>query len=81
MFRAPLCPSSGVQGCNYCVWFSALKVLAGVLGRREACRVHCVEALFRLIRKTISSSVQPFTAEGGHNGARNMLSYWFISKS
>jgi len=27
------------------------------------------------------SSVQPCTAEDGHNGARNMLSYWFINKS
>ena len=32
---------------HYCIWFSALKVLAGVLGRREAGRVHCVEAVFR----------------------------------
>ena len=43
MFRAPLCPSSGVQG----IWFSALKMLAGVLGRREAGCVHCVETDFR----------------------------------
>ena len=39
------------KAVHYCTWFSALKVLAGVLGRREAGRVHCVEAVFRLSRK------------------------------
>jgi len=29
----------------YTIWFSALKVLAGVFGRRKAGRVHCVEAV------------------------------------
>ena len=33
------------------------------------------------VLKTICSSVQPCTPEDGHNGARNMLSYWFINKS
>ena len=65
MFREPLCPFSGVQVCTLLHKFSAFKVLAGVLGRREAGRVHCVEAVFRPM----------------HNGARNMLSYWFIKKS
>jgi len=40
-----------LQECKtvqYCIWFSALEVLAGVLGRREAGRVHCVEAVCRL---------------------------------
>ena len=41
MFRALLCPSSGVQGCTL-----LRMVLAGVLGRREAGRAHCVEAVF-----------------------------------
>jgi len=31
--------------------------------------------------KTICSSVHPCIPEDGHNGARNMLSYWFINKS
>ena len=44
-------------------------MLAGVLGRRAAGRVHCVEAVIRLC-----SSVRPCTPEDGHNGARNMLS-------
>jgi len=62
------------KAVHYCIWFSTLiKVLAGVLGRREAGRVHCVKAVFRL------SSVQPCTPEDGHSGARNMLSYWFIN--
>jgi len=34
------------KSVNYCIWFSAFKVLAGVLGHREAGRVHCVEAVF-----------------------------------
>ena len=31
----------------YCIWFSALDVLAGVLGSREVGRVHCVEDVIR----------------------------------
>ena len=31
--------------------------------------------------KTVCSSVQPCTPEDGHNGARNILSYWFINKN
>jgi len=31
--------------------------------------------------KTICSSVQPCTPEDGHNGDRNMVSYWFMNKS
>ena len=34
-----------------------------------------------LLLKTKCSSVRPYTPEDGHNGARNMLSYWFINKS
>ena len=58
-------------------------MLAGVLGRREAGRVHCVEAVFLVEKQPvyICSSVQPCTPEDGHSGARNMLSYWFINKS
>ena len=56
--------------------FQHLKVLAGALGRREAGRVHCVEAVYRLC-----SCVHPCIPEDEHNGARNMLSYWFINKS
>jgi len=71
-------------------------MLAGVLERREAGRVHSVEPLScahdrplavpRLppalyLLKNICSSVQPCTPEDGHNGARNMLSHWFIHKS
>ena len=88
---------------HYCVWFTALEVLDGVLGRREEGRVHCVEAGFWTVEKqplhsthdlppgvprlqpalqvlkTICSSVQHCTAEDGHNGPRNMLSYRFIN--
>jgi len=31
----------------YCICFSALNVLAGLLGSREAGRVHCVEAVIQ----------------------------------
>ena len=45
---------------HYCIWFSALKVLAGVLRSREADRVHCVEAVFRLINVASSWSNKSF---------------------
>ena len=32
-------------------------------------------------RVNTTSSVQPFTPEDGHNGARNMLNQWFTNKS
>jgi len=51
MFRAPLCPSSGVKGCTLLHMVSACKVLAGVLGRREPGRVLSVDAVFRLESK------------------------------
>jgi len=57
MFRASLCPSSGALDR---IWFSALNVLAGVLGSQETDRVH-----------SITRSSAP---EDGHNDARNMLS-------
>jgi len=44
------------KAVHYCIWFSALKVMVGVLGRRAAGRVHCVEAVFRLV--TYSTSLQ-----------------------
>jgi len=50
MFRAPLCPSSRVQGHIYCIWFSAFDVLAGALGCQEAGRVHSVEAVIIVSR-------------------------------
>jgi len=49
MFWAPLCPSSGAQG----IWFSALNVLAGVLGSRETDHVHSVEAVIRITASTL----------------------------
>ena len=51
--------------------FQHLKVPTGVLGHREAGRVHSAEC----------SSLQSCTPEDGHNVARNMLNYWFINKS
>jgi len=33
----------------YYIWFSALSVPAGVLGRREAGRAHSVEAVIQLV--------------------------------
>ena len=59
--------------------FSVLNVLAGVLGSRDAGRVHCVEAVIRLqpahqVLKTICSNIRPCAPEDGHNGVRNMLS-------
>ena len=61
MFRASLCPSSGALDW---VWFSVLDVLAGVLGSREAVRVHCAQLC----------TVHTCAPEDGHNDARNMLS-------
>jgi len=61
MFRAPLCPSSGVQDCTL------LRMVFSTLSAE--------------VLKTICSSVQTCTPEDGHNGARNVLSYWFINKS
>ena len=75
MFRHHCAHLQQCEALHYCIWFSPLKVLAGILGRREAGRVLCVEAVLRLSR------VQPCIPEDGCNGARNMLSYWFISKS
>ena len=64
------------------------------MGRLEAGSVRTVEAVIpkiasavctrpasRQVLKTIYSSLQPYTPEDGHNGARNMLSHWFINKS
>ena len=68
MFRAPLCPSSGVQEQPL---HSAHDLPPGV--------PRLLPALYVL--KTLCSCVQPCTPEDGHNGARNMLSYWFINKS
>ena len=45
MFRAPLCPSSRAEAVFYFICFSAINVLTGVLGSREAGRVQCVEAV------------------------------------
>jgi hypothetical protein len=39
MFRAPICPSSGVQFVCYCIWCSALGVVVVVL--RSRCVVLC----------------------------------------
>jgi len=47
---------------HYCIWFSALNVLAGALGRREAGRVHCVEAVFQptMIFSLLGSIIENF---------------------
>ena len=49
MFQGSLCPSSGAldRMSLHCIWFSALDVLAGVLGSREADRVHCAQCLVK----------------------------------
>jgi len=39
MFRASICPSSGVKVICYCIWYSALGVVAVVL--RSRCVVLC----------------------------------------
>ena len=44
MFRASICPSSGVQVEYYCIWCSALGVVAGVL--RSRCVVLCTVCKF-----------------------------------
>ena len=69
MFRAPLWPSSGVQGC----------ILLHMVFNTVKDKPY--SDLSFTVLKTICSSVQPCTPEDGHNGARNMLSYWFINKS
>jgi len=46
------------------MWFSALDVLTGVLGSREAHQV----------LKTIYNNIRSSAREDGHNDARNMLS-------
>ena len=56
MFRASMCPSSGVQVVYYCIWCSALGVVVEVL--RSRCVVLC--------------TVCKFVSEGGHIDARNM---------
>ena len=75
MFRASLCPSSGA--------------LDRILLHMVPCAL-CAQGLLPYfprhqsaheVLKTVRSSVQPCTPEDGHNGARNMLSYWFINKS
>ena len=48
MFHASLRPSSGAQGRIYCIWFSALDMLASLLGSPGAGRAHCVEDVIRL---------------------------------
>ena len=45
MFQASLCPSSGALDRIYCIWFSAVDVLAGVLGSQEAGSVHNVQPI------------------------------------
>jgi len=42
MFRASICPSSGVQVVCYCIWCSALGVVAVVLKEPVCSLVHCV---------------------------------------
>jgi len=44
MFRASICPSSGVQVVCYCIWRSALGVVAVVL--RSRCVVLCTVCKF-----------------------------------
>ena len=44
MFRASICPSSGVQVVCYCIWCSALGVVAVVL--RSRCVVLCTVCKF-----------------------------------
>ena len=46
-----------------------------------ACNAHAPYCHRDKVLKNICSSLQPCTPEDGHNGARNILSYWFINKS
>jgi len=57
MFQASLCPSSEAQDLRYCIWYSALDVLAGVLVSREAGRVHTAWEPAHLVLNTICSNV------------------------
>ena len=66
--------------------FQHLMLLAGILGSREAGRVHCVEDVTssfpapqdasqqHQVLETICGNIRSSTPEDGHNGARNMLS-------
>jgi hypothetical protein len=60
MFRASICPSSGVQVVCCCLWCSALGVVAVVT--RSWCVVLC----------TVCRIVSECTPEDGHIDARNM---------
>jgi len=44
LFRASICPSSGVQVVCYCIWCSALGIVAVVL--RSRCLVLCTVCKF-----------------------------------
>ena len=55
------------------IWFNVSSELIAI-------QAHYFDLSFTVL-KTICSSLQPCTPEDGHNGARNMLSYWFINKS
>ena len=83
MFRESLCPSSGTLDLFYCIWFSALDVVAGVVGSREAGRVHSAHGLLpcfprhqaaHQVLKTVCSNIQSSVPEDGLNDSRNMLS-------
>ena len=62
------------------MWFSALDILAGVLGSREAGRVPKTPASTSSA-ETICSFIRSSAPEDGNNDARNTLSEWIIYKS
>ena len=62
--------------------FLPVSVFVTLFGRLKCKAVHyCTWFSALKVLKTICSSVQPCTLEDGQNGARIMLSYWFINIS
>ena len=74
MFQASLRPSSGAPDRMFCIWFSSLDVLSGVLGSQEAGPVHCVEDVKRHQIEKMKSANYCVTGTGQYSGLQEVQS-------